>query len=167
MSNDTYKLSAGGVEWTLGKPGTEESVTVTIHGQNWTMPATKATGAKGTFWIVHYERWAWRPGHRPFEKDCWLGLDAKHKLLVRAALLDTVLWSLGTGRDPNELPDCWTTATMVTDQPTPRASSPQAPAQAQRHEQPEVASEPQRPREGARQRLGRLMDALRQAGDKP
>jgi hypothetical protein len=106
----TYTLTAGTVTWNIGAPGTEETITVTIRGKDWSIPSLKATSTKGVFWIVRYEKWAWRPEDRPFESDCWLGLNAKRKLLVKAALLDTVLWSLATGRNTDELPDCWTTA---------------------------------------------------------
>jgi hypothetical protein len=166
--NNTYTMNAGGVTWTIGRPGTEEMVTVTIKGTAWPMPVAKATSAKGTFYITHYEKWNWRPSHRPLEHDCWLGLDVKHKPLVKDACLETVLWSLATGRDPAELPDCWTTASDATDdQPRHRPQrQPQGQGSvAQQQGQPEEQPRANVSRGGMGQRLARLTRLFNSRGD--
>ena len=159
---NTYQINAGGLTWNVGRPGTEQPIMVTVHGKQWPMDAVKATSSRGEFLVAHYQFRMWRPGHRPFERDYYLGLNDDGKVLVSAAHLHDVLWGLSTGRSPSELPDC-TTATLA-DQSAQSGPRRQPSAPQRQQEQPTredtQPAETRANKRGVRQRLARLVRFL-------
>ena len=159
--NETKQL-IGGVEWIVA-PSTER-VTMKWAGQSWPIDAVKVESCKGTFFVCHYEYWAWNPRRRPFDRNWHLAIDGTGRVLVQAPSRDFVLWSLAAGRSWKELPDCWTTASGGFDD-QPRSQQHSQHSYAQPSEDRPTPRPAASPRQSITQRLTKALGITRDDDD--